>query len=185
MPKVEVLGDTISFFVKLYSLNATQYLNFGYINLSQVFTQQEDSCKLCFIIVTGEGWVKKLPPKTHNWFIVASFCLVGLDRLVPGKCLTSYMWSRYIKKNHIISYAYFVDATMLHNAVSYDLRLWHLDLDRKVDNQGVYHHFVTGKYMSTLHFYQVCKRGKAVHDYKLKAGCFYYKQLYNSFTQNI
>ena len=78
--------------------------------------------------------MKKLPPKTHNQFIVTSFTLVGLDRLVPGKWLTSHMWYRYINKNHIISYAYFVDATMLHNAVSYDLRLWHLDLDEKVDN---------------------------------------------------
>ena len=62
--------------------------------------------------------MNKLLPKTHNWFIVDSFCLAGLDRLVQGKWLAAQMWARYINKNHPLSDASLVDAAMLHHAVS-------------------------------------------------------------------
>ena len=60
------------------------------------------SLTLYLINMTGGVWANKLLPKTQNQFIVASFTLVGLDRLVPGKWLTSHMWYRYINKNHIL-----------------------------------------------------------------------------------
>ena len=60
----------------------------------------------------------KLPPKTHNRFIVNSFCLAGLDHLIWGKWLTSQIWARYINKNHPISYDSLVDAAMLHHDAS-------------------------------------------------------------------
>ena len=78
--------------------------------------------------------MKKLPPKTHNWFIISSFRLVVLDCLVWGKLLTAHMWARYINKNHLLLGASLVDAVMLHHDVSYDLILCHLDLDGKVNN---------------------------------------------------
>ena len=66
----------------------------------------------------GEGWGKKLPPKMQNRFIVDSFCLAGLDRLVQVRWLTNQMWSRYVNKKHPLSDASLVDAAMLHHAVS-------------------------------------------------------------------
>ena len=44
----------------------------------------------------------------------------------------------------------YVDAVMLHHDVSYDMTLRHVDLYVKVNYEGVYHHFVTGKNTSTL-----------------------------------
>ena len=68
--------------------------------------------------MSGEGWTKKLPPKTQNRFIVDSFRLAGLDRLVRGRWLTAQVWDRYINKNHPLSDDSRVDAVMLHHAVS-------------------------------------------------------------------
>ena len=45
----------------------------------------------------------------------------------------------------------FVDYVMLHHDVSYNLTLRHVDLDVKVNDEGVYPHYVTGKNTSTLH----------------------------------
>ena len=55
----------------------------------------------------------------------------------------------------------------------------------KVNDKVVYHHFVTGKNMSTLHYYQVLKKGEASNDPKVGTGFFGYKRLYNPFTHNI
>ena len=65
--------------------------------------------------------------------------------MVRGKRLTAHMWDRYIKKNHPLSNSSLVDSVMLHHAASYDPTLPHLDLNGKVNGEGVYHHFVTGK----------------------------------------
>ena len=64
------------------------------------------------------GWANKLSPKTQNRFIVDSFGLAGLYRLVWGKWLTDQMWDRYISKNHHISDVSLVDAVMLQHTVS-------------------------------------------------------------------
>ena len=74
---------------------------------------------------------------------------------------------------------------MLHHDVSYDPTLLHLDLNGKVNNKGVYHHFVTGNNMSTLHCYQVRKKGEARNDHTLKTGCFWSNRLCNSFTHKL
>ena len=39
--------------------------------------------------------------------------------------------------------------------------------------------------MSTLHCYQVHKRGEAGNDHKVKAGWFWSKRLYNPFTRQL
>ena len=92
------------------------------------------------------------------------------------------MWDRYINKNHPISDSSLVSDVMLHHAVSYDPTLRHVDLDIKVNGKGNYHHFVTGKNTSTLHRYQVCKKGEASNDKKFRTGCFWSKHIYNPFT---
>ena len=74
---------------------------------------------------------------------------------------------------------------MLHHAVSYDPTRRHLDLYGKLNDQGIYHYFLTGNNMCTLHFYQVLKTCEARHDYKVKAGWFWYKRLNTIFTQNL
>ena len=71
--------------------------------------------------------------------------------MVRGKWLTAHIWAHYINNNHPLSDYFRVDAVMLHHAVSYDLDLWHLDLNEKVNDKGVYHNFVTGNNISTLH----------------------------------
>ena len=76
------------------------------------------SLTLCYISISGGGWANKMSPKTQNRFIVGSFCLAGLYRLVQGKWLTSQMWDRYINNNHPISDASLVDTVMLHHAIS-------------------------------------------------------------------
>ena len=87
------------------------------------------------------------------------------------------MWAHYINNNHPPSYFLLVDAVMIHHAVSYDLTLRNLDLNVKVNDEGVYHHSVTGNNMSTLNCYQVCKKGEARNYHKVKTGCFWYKHL--------
>ena len=122
--------------------------------------------------MSGGVWAKKLPPKTHNWFIVDSFCLSGLDRLVWGKCFTYQMWARYIKNNHPLSDSSLVEAAMLNHALSYDTTLRHIDLHGKMNDKGVYHHYLTGKNTSTIHCYHVRKKGEARYDHKFKTGWF-------------
>ena len=39
--------------------------------------------------------------------------------------------------------------------------------------------------MSTLHCYQVRRKGEAMNDHKLKAGWFWSKRLYNPFAHNL
>ena len=39
--------------------------------------------------------------------------------------------------------------------------------------------------MSTLHYYYVKKKGEAGNDNKVKAGCFWYKRLYNPLTHKL
>ena len=103
--------------------------------------------------------------------------------MIRGKWLTAQIWDRYINNNHPLSDYSLVDAVMKHHAVSYDQTLRHLDLNGKVNDEGVYNHFLTGNNMSTLHCYQVSKKGEARNDHKVNTGCFWYKRLYNPFTQ--
>ena len=79
--------------------------------------------------------------------------------MVQGKLLTAQMWACYINKNHLLSDYPLVDAGMLQHAVSYYPTLRHLDLNGKVNDEGVYHNFVTDNNRSTLHCYQVRKKG--------------------------
>ena len=74
---------------------------------------------------------------------------------------------------------------MLNHAVSYDLTLRYLDLNVKVNDEGVYHHFVTGKNMPTLLCYKVCKKGEVRNEHKGKTCCFCSKRLCNTFTQKL
>ena len=69
--------------------------------------------------------------------------------------------------------------------MSYDPTLRHLDINGKVNNEGVYHPFVTGKNMSTLHCYQFYKQDEASNSHKMKTGYFWSKRLYNPFTQKL
>ena len=71
--------------------------------------------------------------------------------MVWGKWSMAQMWARYINKNHPISDSSLVDAVILHHAVLYDLILQHLYINGNVNEGGVYHHFVTGNNMFTLH----------------------------------
>ena len=87
----------------------------------------------------------------HNWFIVNSVCLAGLNRRVWGKWLKSQMWSRYNNNNHPLSYASLVDATILHHDMSYDSTLQNIELNGKLNDELVYHHYATGKNTSTIH----------------------------------
>ena len=96
----------------------------------------------------------------------------GLERLVRDKWLTAQMWARYINKNHPLSDSSLFDAVMLNHAVSHDLTLRHLDLNGKVNDKGVHHHF-----MSTLHCYQVRKKGEARNDHKVNTVCVGSKRL--------
>ena len=69
--------------------------------------------------------------------------------------------------------------------MSYDPTLRHVELDGNVNGEGVYHHFATGDDNSTLHGYQVLKKGEARNDHKAKTICFWYKRIYNAFTQKL
>ena len=122
--------------------------------------------------MSGEVWAKKLPPKTQYQFIVASFFLAGLYLLVHGKWLMAHRWDYYINNNHILSYSSIVESAMLHHDVSYYPTIWHLDLYGKVNGEGVYHHFVTGKNTSTAQLYHVCKKGESMYGRKVNTGCF-------------
>ena len=93
----------------------------------------------------GGGWAKKLPPKTQNQSIIDFFRLAGLDHLIQGKWLTSQMWDGYIHKNHPFSDASLVDSDMSHHDLSYDPNLRHIEIYGRVDYEGVYHHYLTGK----------------------------------------
>ena len=44
---------------------------------------------------------------------------------------------------------------------------------------------MTGNNTSTLHCYQIRKKGEARNDHKVKTVFFWSKQLYNPFTQNL
>ena len=92
--------------------------------------------------------------------------------MVRGKWLTAQMWARYINTKHPLSDSFLVDDVMLHHAVSYDPALRHLDLNRKANAKSVYHHFLTGNNISTLHCYQVHKKGKDRNNHKFNLGCF-------------
>ena len=105
--------------------------------------------------------------------------------MVRFKFLTDQMWNRYINKNHPILDSSIFDAVILHHSVSFDPTLRHLDLDVKVNYEGIYHHFVIGKNISTLHCYQVRKKGEAINYHKLKTGYFWSKRLYNTFTEKL
>ena len=54
-----------------------------------------------------------------------------------------------------------------------------------MNDKGFYDHFVTGNNTSTLHCYQIHKKGKARNDHKVKTGCFWSNRLHNPFTQNL
>ena len=71
--------------------------------------------------------------------------------MVWGKLLKAQMWDHYINKNHHISDSSLVDAMMLNHDVSYDPTICHIYLYGKVNDEGVFHHFTTGKNTSTLH----------------------------------
>ena len=88
--------------------------------------------------------------------------------MVRGKWLTSQMWDCYINKNNHLSDSSLVDAVMLHRYVSYYSTIRNLELNENVNDEGFYHHFVTGNNMSTLHCYQVCKKGEARNEHKVK-----------------
>ena len=77
--------------------------------------------------------------------------------MVQGKWLTAQMWGRYINKNHPPSDYSLVGAMMLHHYMSYDPTLRHLELSVKLNNQGVYNHFLAGNNISTLYCYQIFK----------------------------
>ena len=95
------------------------------------------------------------------------------------------MCARYISKNHPLLDSSLVDVVMLHHAVSYDPTLQHLYLRAKVNEEGFYHHFLTGNNMSTLHCYQVHKKDEVRNGHRFNTGCFWYKSLYNAFTQKL
>ena len=92
--------------------------------------------------------------------------------MVQGKWLMDQMWSRYINKNHPLSDSSLVNSVMLHHSVPYDTTLRHVDLDGKVNDEGVYYNFVTGNNTSNIHCYQVHRKGEARNDHKVKIGCF-------------
>ena len=91
------------------------------------------------------------------------------------------MWDCCINKNHPLLDSSLADFVMLHHAASYDPTLQHLYLRAKVNEEGFYHHFLTGNNMSTLHCYQVHKKGEAKNEHIFNTGCFWYKCLYNTF----
>ena len=78
------------------------------------------------------------------------------------------MRDRYINKNHPISDYSLVRTVMLHHAVSYEPTLWHVYLERKVNDEIFYHHFVTGNNTYTLHCYQGRKSREERNDHKVK-----------------
>ena len=102
--------------------------------------------------------------------------------MVRGECLTDQMWDHQTNNNHTLSDSSLVDAVILHSSVSYDPILQHVELYGKVYGKGVYRHFVTSNNMSTLHCYQVRKKGEVRNDRKVKTGFFWSKKLYNHFT---
>ena len=74
---------------------------------------------------------------------------------------------------------------MLHHAVLYDPTLRNVELDGKVNNEGVYRHVVIGKNTYPLHFYHVRKKFKSRNYHKVNIGYFWSKRIYNTFTQKI
>ena len=80
------------------------------------------------------------------------------------------MWARYIKKNYPLSYLSVVYAVMLYHDVSYDQTLRNIYLDGKVNDEGIYYHFLTDKNTSTIHCYKVRKKGEARYDRKANTG---------------
>ena len=59
----------------LYYLTAIQTPNFGYINVPQMLPLLAISLILGWVSMSGKVWEEKLPPKTRNEFVAASFCL--------------------------------------------------------------------------------------------------------------
>ena len=74
---------------------------------------------------------------------------------------------------------------MLHHAVSYDPTLRHIDLNGKVNDETVYRRYLTGNNMSTIHSYQIHKKGEERYDHKVNTDWFWYKRLYNTFNHKI
>ena len=103
--------------------------------------------------------------------------------MVWGKLLTAQMWARYINKKHPLSDSFLVDDVMLHHDVSYDTTLRQLNLNVKLNDKGVYRHFVTVNDIYTLHCYKVRKNSEARNDQKVKAGFFWSEHIYNTSTQ--
>ena len=86
--------------------------------------------------------------------------------MVWGKLLKAQMWDHYINKNNHISDSSLVDAMMLYHDVSYDPTICHIDLYGKVNDDGVYHHFMTGKIrlLSTdIRFAKRVRRGMTIN----------------------
>ena len=90
--------------------------------------------------------------------------------MVRCKWLMAQMWDHYINKNHPLSYSSLVDSVMLHHDVPYNLTICQLDLYGKFNDKGFHHHFVTGSNISTIHLYQVRKKGEASNDHKVRTG---------------
>ena len=59
-------------------------LKFGYIKCTVDVAFVGSFLDIVFDQYVRGGRAKKLPSKTQNWFIVASFCLTGVDCLVRG-----------------------------------------------------------------------------------------------------
>ena len=70
--------------------------------------------------------------------------------MIPGKWLTDQMWSHYTNKNHPLSDDSLVETLMLHHYMSYYQTLKHVDFEGKVNDEVVYHNFVTDNTTSTL-----------------------------------
>ena len=64
--------------------------------------------------------------------------------------MTDQMHSHYINKNYSISEYSLIDTLMLHHYMSYYQTLQHVDFDGKVNDEVVYHNFVTDNTTSTL-----------------------------------
>ena len=75
----------------------------------------------------------------------------------------------HFKKNPL-SESSLVDVAMLHPAVSYDPTPQHIYLDVRMNDEGNYHHYLISKNMSTINCYNVCKKGGARYDNKVKTG---------------
>ena len=69
--------------------------------------------------------------------------------------------------------------------MSYYQTLQHVDFEGKVNDEVVYHNFLTGNTTSTFYCYQFYKKGDSRHDHDVKTGCFWSKSLHNLFAHNL